>query len=201
MIARLTGNIVDNAADHVVLDVNGVGYLVHLPVGCVGRLKPDEDGRVSIVIHTSVREDAIQLFGFADDRQKLFFNKVTSVSGVGPKTAMSVLSTLTVDEAVRAVANEDLTAFTRVSGIGKKTAERLLLELRGAVDELGISDQGSKVGSLSDVDDEIVDDLRSALLNLGYKPNAVDDAIEKMLPIAEDARSIEPLLRNALKLL
>jgi len=201
MIARLTGKIVDHAADHVVLDVRGVGYLVHLPVGCVGRLRPDDDGNVTVVIHTSVREDAIQLFGFADERQKLLFHKVTSVSGVGPKTAMSVLSTLSVDDAVRAVANEDLTAFTRVSGIGKKTAERLLLELRGVVDEIGIEKQGERVGSALDVDDEIVDDLRSALLNLGYKPAAVDDAIEKMLPIENEIESIEPLLRNALKLL
>lgn len=199
MIARLCGKIVVNEADHIVLDVQGVGYLVHLPVGCAGRLKPDTDGRVTLIIHTVVREDALQLYGFDSPRQKLFFNRLTSVSGVGPRTAMSVLSTLTVDEAVTAVASENAKAFTKVSGIGKKTAERLLLELRGIVDELGISQAADRHDS--NLAAGMADDLRSALTNLGYKPSQIEEALENMAVDPDESQSIDRLIREALRVL
>ncbi|MEZ4461321.1 MAG: Holliday junction branch migration protein RuvA [bacterium] len=200
MIARLKGIVVEEALDHLVLDVRGVGYLVHAPVGTVARTPVDAGGEVSLTVHTVVREDAILLFGFATSLEKEMFMKMIAVSGIGPKLAIAVLSDLTVEQLVRAVRTDDLVRLTKVSGVGKKTAQRLLLELKSSVEQLGVITAAVEPRPTSRIP-SIEDDLRSALLNLGYKPQAIDDAMTKLLPIPEDLSSMEPLLRQALKLL
>jgi holliday junction DNA helicase RuvA len=138
MIAHLTGTLLLADLELIVLDVNGVGYEVHIPAGAAGRLKEDDRGQVALWIHTSVREDAIQLYGFARRDDRRLFRRLTSVNGVGPRTALATLSELSPSEVVRAVASDDIKTFTRVSGIGKKTAQRLILELKNKLDDLAV---------------------------------------------------------------
>lgn len=197
MIARLTGHIIPDGLDHFTVDVNGVGYLVHAPIGTAQRAPKLDDGRSVLVIHTAVREDAIQLFGFGSSAEKELFMKIIAISGVGPKMAIGILSDMDASAIIRAVQSEDVTRFTKVSGVGKKTAQRLILELKGSLQNWKTDDtpaQPAAVGTLED-------DLRSALLNLGYKPIIVDDVVDKIGPIPEDMSSIEPLLRKALKMI
>lgn len=200
MIARLTGNIASEALDHLVFDVHGVGYLVHTPIGTSARAKQTPEGLTQLTIHTVVREDAILLYGFATELEKEMFMKMIAVSGIGPKLGIAVLSDLSVEELVRAVQTDDLVRLTKISGVGKKTAQRLLLELKSSVEGILLSAeiQGKRIATGPP---SVEDDLRSALLNLGYKPAAIDDVIANMLPTPEDLSSIEPLLRQALKLL
>lgn len=197
MIARLTGHYSELTIDQAIIDVAGVGYHVLVPIGTRARLVSDEHGRVTLSVHTHVREDAIQLFGFASERDKLVFNKLTSVKGVGPKIALAVLSELTVSEVVTAVQRDDLARFTNVSGIGKKTAQRLLLELKNAFTDLALVIETGEVSR----DVPAADDCRSALLNLGYKPAVVDDVIDRVLAEDDAPDDVEPLLRRALQLL
>jgi Holliday junction DNA helicase RuvA len=199
MIARLTGIIDPIGLDRVIVDVRGVGYEVWVPAGTPGRLKPDDDGMVSLTIYTSVREDAIQLFGFANATERSVFEELISVSGIGPKTGLNVLSTLTVSEVVRAVGDDDIAQFTRVSGIGKKTAQRLLLELKNKFKDLPGALEPN-VRAANTVDEALAADLTSALLNLGYKANTVDKVIDKLELSADDERAFEELLRESLKL-
>src|SRR6202044_200801 len=131
MIGRLTGKVIAQEADGgIVLDVNGVGYELAAPLGTLGRSRADEAGRVTLWIHTHVREDALALFGFADEGERAAFRALLAVSNVGPKIAIAVLGALPAAELARAVARQDLTALKGITGVGKKIAERLLLELR-----------------------------------------------------------------------
>lgn len=199
MIARLTGSIVEETLDHVVLDVRGVGYLVFVPIGTSARARVTATGDVVLVVHTVVREDAFMLFGFASDLERDMFLKMIAVSGIGPKLGIAILSDMSVEQLVRAIRTDDLVRLTKVPGVGKKTAQRILLELKGAVEGMQFLTEATRPTATPA--GGIEDDLRSALLNLGYKPNLVDDTIAKMLPIPEDLSSMEPLLRQALQIL
>lgn len=200
MIARLTGTIHPLGLDEVVMDVGGVGYHVHVPVGTAGRVREREDGRVTLLVYTAVREDAIQLFGFATEQEKVVYKKLISVSGVGPKIGLSVLSDLSVGEVVSAVRGDDYITFTRVSGIGKKTAQRLVLELANAFDDLPAHLELAPNIVAHAKADGVLGDLRSALLNLEYKPATIDQIIGQLDPNAA-GDDLQGLLRQALKLL
>lgn len=199
MIARLTGHITDEALDHFVVDVNGVGYLVHCPIGTAQRAKRLEDGRSTLIIHTVVREDAFLLYGFANQTEREIFLKIIAISGVGPKLASAILSDMDVNEILQTVQSENVQRLTKVSGVGKKTAQRLILELKGSLQNWAPED--TVVPKPKAAASRLEDDLKSALLNLGYKPLLVDDVVDKLSPIPEDMNSIEPLIRQALKLL
>jgi Holliday junction DNA helicase RuvA len=198
MIARLTGKIEPVGIDVVIVDVRGVGYEVWVPAGTAGRLRPNDSGDVSLNVYTAVREDAIQLFGFADATERSVFEGLISVSGVGPKTGLNVLSTLTVPEIVQGVADDDIAQFTRVTGIGKKTAQRLLLELKNKFNDLSGTLQ-PHVKAADKPNEIVAADLRSALLNLGYKSSTVDKVIDKLELAPDDERAFEELLRETLK--
>ena len=134
MIGRLAGRVIAQEADgSTIIDVGGVGYELATPLGTLGRVRPDEAGRVSLWVHTHVREDTLALYGFADENERAAFRILIGVSNVGPKIAIAVLSALPAAELARAIAKRDLSALTAVSGIGKKIAERLLLELRDKI--------------------------------------------------------------------
>jgi Holliday junction DNA helicase RuvA len=131
MIGRLTGKVVAQEAEGAaVVDVGGVGYEVLVPLGTIGRAASDEGGRCTLYVHTHAREDALTLFGFATDADRLTFRTLIGVSNVGPRTALAILSTLPAEDLARAIAAKDLAKLTGIPGIGKKTAERLVLELR-----------------------------------------------------------------------
>ena len=173
MIGRLTGRVIEEEDGGTILDVNGVGYELVVPIGTIGRAKSDAEGRVTLFVHTHVREDIFSLFGFASEGDRLAFRTLIGVSSVGPKTAIAVLSALPAHELGQAIARKELAKLTSISGIGKKTAERLLLELK---------DTPSSANA---------DVLARALVGMGYKPAEADRAIEQLgdkmdeLPIAD----------------
>ncbi len=196
MIARLSGTLAEKHLQRLIVDVAGVGYDVLVPLSTMYAIG-DPGSRVALRIHTHVREDALQLFGFATALEQHLFEKLISVSGIGPKVGLSVLSGIEPEELVRAIRGGDVTRLTRIPGVGKKTAERLVVELK---DRLPQTDVTAPDAPATAPGDDVRDDLISALVNLGYQPATVDKAVDKVLHAAED-RSFEPLLRATLKLL
>ena len=202
MIGRLTGRVIAQEADgSIVLDVGGVGYELAAPQGTLGRARPDDTGRVTLWVHTHVREDALALFGFADEGERIAFRALLGVSNVGPKIAVAVLGALPAAELARAIARKDLSALTSVSGIGKKIAERLLLELR---DKLPLGPlpvampAGAPPGPRTAGDDE--ERLRTTLTGMGFRP-AEADRVVATLGDRIHAAPLPELLREALALL
>ena len=191
MIASLTGQIRSRDAEGIVLDVGGVGYRVAMPARSLDRL----DGSREVFVHTylHVREDVMCLYGFTDTEERDFFELLKSVSGVGPKVAIGILSAYGPADLRRAVLNRDVAVFQSISGIGKKTAERLVLELKDKVDELGAASAASmESGGDSNGSYQLA---REALVSLGY--NFVE--AENALAGADPDIGVEELIRQALK--
>lgn len=199
MIALLAGLIVCKAPDHIILDVNGVGYRVHIPFSTYYDL-PDEGGKITLHIYTNVREDAIHLYGFRTSSEKVFFQLLIGVSGVGPKLANGILSNIPADDLRQALMSGDLVRLAAVPGIGRKTAERLVLELREKVLKL-FSGGGHAESGISSMPSPlaVTDDVASALINLGYKEALVKKALAE-IPVSPDD-TVETFLKQALKLL
>jgi Holliday junction DNA helicase RuvA len=197
MIALLTGLIAHKSPDHIVLDVQGVGYRVHIPFSTYYEL-PEEGGTTSLHIHTSVREDAILLYGFRTRLEKSFFQMLIAVSGVGPKLARDILSNIQPGPLAQALAQSDLGKLSTIPGIGKKTAERLVLELKDKVSKLDLSSLPAADARVIPADD-VAEDVISALLNLGYKEPQVRKALAGL--DAGGGVSVEGLLKQALKTL
>ena len=197
MIGHLTGTIVVSELDWLILDVQGVGYEISVPQGMAGRLEKDPDELVSLWIHTSVREDAIDLYGFGRRDDRRLFRRLTSVNRIGPRLGLATLSELRPAEVVNAVRSEDVATFQRVSGIGKKTAQRLILELKNKLDDLIIE---ATVDSQSASHDRY-DDLRSALLNLGVQTSAIDGVVSDLRTEVTGDEPVEDLVRRALQML
>lgn len=198
MIALLTGQIAHKSPDHVILDVHGVGYRVMIPFSTYYELP--EEGTATLHIHTSVREDAILLYGFRTRTEKSFFQLLISVSGIGPKLARDILSNIQPPQLAAALLQGDLHKLSAIPGIGKKTAERLVLELK---DKAGKLDTGN-VSAVDTVgrslpESTVLDDVSSALLNLGYK----DIQVRKVLAELDCAggAAVEEVLKKALKIL
>lgn len=199
MIALLSGTIAHKAPDFIILDVNGVGYRVHIPFSTYYDL-PDEGGKSTLHIHTNVKEDAIHLYGFRTLAEKTFFQLLIGVSGVGPRLANGILSNSPVAELRRALMNGDLARLAAVPGIGKKTAERLVLELREKVLKLDPEVQPPGGGEPAAAPEAgVTDDVASALINLGYKEAVVKKALAEIAPAPED--TVETLLKQVLRLL
>lgn len=204
MIGRLTGRVVGESPDGtVVIDVQGVGYEVLCPLGSIGRAARDE-GRVVLHVVTHVREDAITLFGFASDADRAAFRLLTSVAGVGPRTAVAVLGSLPLPELAAAVAKGDIRTLQGVPGVGRKIAERLSLELKDKLPLTSVSGSSGvaplapmpvapqgPVGPLGP--------LVATLLKLGFRPAEAERAAAEMAPRAHEP--LDALVRDALKLL
>lgn len=200
MIAHLSGKLLEKNATHVIVDVAGVGYEVNIPLSTFYELGEEGD-EVALRIYTHVREDAIQLFGFSSPRERDLYLKVISVQGIGPKLGITVLSGIGVDELVRAVKANDLARLTSIPGIGRKTAERLVIDLRDKVGELALAKGGSEAGSPNiAIGDGHFDDALSALINLGYQRAVAEKALSAARSdVAEP--TVQKLLRRALQLL
>lgn len=200
MIAHLSGKLLEKNATHVIVDVAGVGYEVNIPLSTFYELGEEGD-EVALRIYTHVREDAIQLFGFSSPRERDLYLKVISVQGIGPKLGITVLSGIGVDELVRAVKANDLARLTSIPGIGRKTAERLVIDLRDKVGELALAKGGSEAGSANiAIGDGHFDDALSALINLGYQRAVAEKALSAARSdVAEP--TVQKLLRRALQLL
>jgi Holliday junction DNA helicase RuvA len=189
VIGRLTGQLLEKRPPTVVMDVHGVGYEVDVPMSTYYQL-PATGVVVTLHTHLVVREDAHLLFGFATEEERQVFRQLLKISGVGARTALSVLSGLSVSELCQAVATQDGARLTRIPGIGKKTAERLLLELR---DKLAVGGASAASGSPA----AVRSDALNALLALGYSEKEAGAALAKIDPDA----SVQEAIRQSLKLL
>ncbi len=197
MIAALTGRLASKAPTHVTIDVQGVGYAVHIPLSTYYAL-PDLDHVTSLRIHTHLREDAIQLFGFLTSEEKGAFLLLTSVSGIGPKLALGVLSALSVTDLVSAIRAGDVEKLETVPGVGKKSAARLALELKDKVERLGpprphLADPKAADGH------DIIEDAQSALINLGYRAPDVSRVLNRVAGAVGHPSALKDLIRQALK--
>ncbi len=171
MIARLSGTLVEVQPDRVLLDVGGVGYDVAIPLGTFTAL-PSAGHKGTLWIHTHVREDAIQLFGFVSKQEKLVFETLLTVSGIGPRVALSILSGLPLPELVGAIAAQNARILTSIPGVGRKLAERLGVELKEKMSALGLGDVPAKLTKSS-----VAEDAIAALKNLGYKAAQAEAAV------------------------
>ena len=195
MIAFLRGTVLDKHPDRLIVDVHGVGYELHVPLSTyynVGETGAD----VALRVHTHVREDALQLFGFLTALEQQLFERLIGISGIGPKLALAVLSGIESGELVVAVQRADVARLTRIPGVGKKTAERMVLELKDRLAQLSAAPVGTVVAS-SPLD-RLKDDLVSALLNLGYHRPLAEKAVDSALKVNAEA-SFEQALKGALR--
>ncbi|MGE0450395.1 MAG: Holliday junction branch migration protein RuvA [Vicinamibacterales bacterium] len=192
MIAHLRGRLFEKQPNRLVVDVNGVGYDVAVPLSTFYGIG-DAGADISLRIHTHVREDAIALFGFATRLELDLFERLISVSGIGPKVALAVLSGIDPPELIRAIQDGDIARLTAIPGVGKKTAERIVLELK---DRLPASAQPAAPAGAAKPS-AVADDVLSALMNLGYHRPLAERAVERA--VKESGGEFEQTLRQALR--
>jgi Holliday junction DNA helicase RuvA len=188
MIGYLSGKLLSAKPTKIILDVNGVGYLVNISITTFEKISDKKD--VALFIYTNVREDAITLFGFFSENEKEMFELLISVNGIGPKLAQSILSGIQVDELRQAIHSSDISRIVAIPGIGRKTAERLVVELRGKVDSLSEVETGS-------ISSNIRSEAISALTTLGYNLKTAEKITRDLLT-ADSNITIEDLIRKAL---
>ena len=193
MIAHLSGTLLEKQVQRLVVDVSGVGYAVLVPLSTFYAVG-DPGARVALHIHTHVREDALQLFGFSTPFELQVFERLISVSGIGPKLALAVLSGIEPGALVRAVEKSDLGRLTNIPGIGRKTAERIVIELRDRMPK-GAAEGGEEAAPSGD---ETRDDVLSALSNLGWPRAAAEKAVDKVLRRGA-SDGFEAVLREVLR--
>ena len=192
MIAQIRGRLLRKGPQEAVVDVGGVGYRVTIPRSTFYRVG-EPGAEVTLLTHTHVREDALALFGFLTAVEQELFERLIAVSGVGPKVAISILSGIEAPELVAALRSSDLARLTRIPGVGKKTAERLVVELKDKMSDLPTADVAPAA-----TPSPAADDLVSALLHLGYSRPEAERAVERALRDKGDGR-FEDLLRAALQ--
>ena len=197
MIAFLTGRLAFKAPTHLTLDVQGVGYEVHIPLSTYYAL-PNLDEVAALNIHTHLREDAIQLFGFLSQSEKESFLLLTSVSGIGPKLALSVLSSLSVTDLVQAIQAGDVEKLATVPGIGKKSAGRIALELKDKVGKIQGVQPRATAADTRELEGPYEDAL-SALVNLGYRAQDAKDALKRVIKDTTGSLALKELIRKGLK--
>jgi holliday junction DNA helicase RuvA len=197
MIARLQGVVAEKAPNRLIVDVGGVGYEVLVPLSTF-YVVGDAGAAVTLRVHTHVREDALSLFGFATSIELDLFERLIAISGIGPRLALAVLSGIEPPELIRAIRLQDVARLTAIPGVGKKTAERIGLELK---DRLPAAAQAIETGHDAALPaDQLREDLLSALLNLGYPRAAAEKGIDRARQATPDA-GFEQALREALRLL
>jgi Holliday junction DNA helicase RuvA len=197
VIGRLRGTLIEKLPSRLVVDVGGIGYDVLVPLSTF-YVAGDPGATVTLRVHTHVREDVIALYGFATTLEHDLFERLIAINGVGPKLALAVLSGIEPAELIRAVRVQDIARLTAIPGIGKKTAERISLELKDRLPS-GVTPAGQPV-SLSTPEDQLRTDLLSALLNLGYQRTAAEKAIEKVTSSASQS-TFEAALKETLRML
>jgi Holliday junction DNA helicase RuvA len=198
MITFLHGTLVEAQPTHVVVNVHGVGYEALIPLSSFDRL-PLPGAELKLLTHLAVREDAHTLYGFMTPAERdLFRLLIHTVSGIGPKIALSILSGISVTAFRGAVANSDFKALSQISGVGKKTAERIVVELKDKVGAVGAWEAGSAQRALS-ADEQKVNDASLALMALGFKQPEAHEAVKAALAVLGAQASVENLVRAALK--
>jgi Holliday junction DNA helicase RuvA len=171
VIGRLVGRLASKATDHVILDVGGVGYFVQIPLSTFYEL-PEAESPASLWIHTYVREDALALYGFLTELERSLFLMLIGVAGIGPRVALTVLTGMPPSDLIEALRKADVKRLMAVPGVGKKTAERMVLELAEKANRLGVEPSGGKPPAVA------TEDVVSALVNLGYRHGDAERAVE-----------------------
>ncbi len=195
MISQIRGRLAHKSPEAIIIDVNGVGYGVKVPLSTFYEL-PGIGEEVLLQVHTYVREDILHLYGFLTPKEKELFCLLIGVSGVGPRLAINVLSGISANDLERALRDEDLLSLTRIPGVGRKTAERMLVELKDKV----LAPDEAVVGGLQGKEG-LVKDALSALVNLGYTKGLAEGAVRGVLREKGDDLSLEELLKESLRLL
>jgi Holliday junction DNA helicase RuvA len=193
MIGQLRGRLAEKRPNQVLVDVGGVGYLVQVPLSTYAALG-ELHTEVTLLIHTHVREDALALYGFVSAREKHFFEMLLSASGVGPTLALKILSGMSVEELVPAIRGSDLARLTRIPGVGRKTAERMVVELKDKLETVTAETEKPAASSPAGIEADVI----SALVNLGYDERAAESAVGEAKREA-GAGNFEKLLRSALQ--
>ena len=193
MIGQLRGRLAEKRPNQVLVDVGGVGYLVQVPLSTYGALG-ELHTEVTLLIHTHVREDALALYGFVSAREKHFFEMLLSASGVGPTLALKILSGMSVEELVPAIRGSDLARLTRIPGVGRKTAERMVVELKDKLESVAGAAERPEPSAPAGIAADVV----SALVNLGYEGRAAETAVAEAKREA-GAANFEKLLRGTLQ--
>jgi len=193
MIGQLRGRLTDKRPNQVLVDVAGVGYLVQVPLSTYAALG-ELHTEVTLLIHTHVREDALSLYGFLSSREKHFFEMLLSASGVGPSLALKILSGMSVEELVPAIRGSDLARLTKIPGVGRKTAERIVVELKDKLDAVTVEVERPVASSPAGIDADVV----SALVNLGYEARTAESAVAEARR-ENGAGNFEKLLRASLQ--
>jgi len=203
MIAHLSGTLLSKQATSVILDVGGVGYEVTIPVSTFYDLE-EPGSKVQLRIYTHVKEDALQLYGFKTARERELFMRLISVSGIGPKLGITLLSGMSADEMIASIRTNNLARLTLIPGVGRKTAERLVMELRDKVASLSSAEHEEELGAKTAAgaplatEDSMRSDVLSALLNLGYQRSSAEKAVAAALDEGGDI-SMELILRRSLR--
>ena len=202
MIAHLSGTLLSKQATSVILDVGGVGYEVTIPISTFYELE-EPGSKVQLRIYTHVREDALLLYGFKTARERELFMRLISVSGIGPKLGITLLSGMSADEMIASIRTNNLARLTLIPGVGRKTAERLVMELRDKIAALSSPELEEELGakpsvSVAPTEDAVRADALSALVNLGYQKSTAEKAINAAIVEGGDI-SVESILRRSLR--
>jgi len=201
VIGRITGTIAHRETDgSVIVDVQGVGYEVFLPAGAAGRVESEPGQSVSFHIHTHVREDALTLFGFATADDRAAFRALLKVSSIGPKLALAIIGVMNASELQDAIARQDKAAFKGISGVGKRTVERILLDLQDKLDFASSGKTGVRLRAVAGIASSTSDKVVGALVNMGYKRTEAEAAVGSAMSVSDD-ENVEGLLRAALSAL
>lgn len=198
MIALINGVLIQKTTSHAVIEANGVGYRVFVPLTTFYEL-PEKGQKVALNIYTHVKDDAIHLFGFYNSDERDLFQLMISVSGIGPKLAINILSGISGQELVSALSKGDARRLMAIPGIGKKVAERMILELKDKACRLTAFEAAAKVENEPETGDGIRDDALSALINLGYKEQLAVKIIDKLSNDIQEKHTLDMLLKRALK--
>ena len=193
MIAHISGTLAQKIPGEIVVDVNGVGYQVFIPLNVFYSL-PEIGARVSLQIHTHVREDALQLFGFQDGTEKQIFLLLTAVSGIGPRLALNILSGIPAEDLARALKESDQVRLVLIPGVGKKLAERMIVELK---DKFMSFTPDSSSSKHAEGDSQLMQDAVSALVNLGYRKADAENNVRAVLKRGQ--ASLEEVLKETLR--
>jgi Holliday junction DNA helicase RuvA len=199
MIAHVQGVLLTKHVERVIVDVQGVGYQVFIPLSTYYTL-PDPEERVTLLTTMYVREDALRLYGFATQEEQDFFELLVSVSSIGPRLALNMLSSATASDLQRAIMQADIARLQAIPGVGRKTAERVILELKDKVALIETTAVGQAQTAASS-DDQLVGDVISALLNLGYRRGEAEKAVRAVQAQHEGEAVLETLLKDSLRLL
>jgi holliday junction DNA helicase RuvA len=200
MIARIKGILIHKSIGQIIVETQGIGYRVFIPLTTFYEL-PDTGLTVTLNIHTHVKEDAIHLFGFHRPEDQHIFQMLISVAGIGPRLALNILSGIPAVELIRAVTQGNLSRLVAVPGVGKKTAERMIVELKDRIIKIDLKEAKAAETQVTADEDAMKDDALSALVNLGYKRAVAKNVIDKLISVSSAKMSLDVLLKEALRTL